>query len=599
MIKKPKINYFSRDFSEIRERLVEHAQKYYPTSVSDLSDANITSFMIDSVAYVGDVLSYYLDFQTNETFLDSAIDSRNVLNLARTMGYKDQNTFTVSGKIAIFMLIPSDGFNSPDYNSVPILKKGSVFSTIDQNIKFLLAEDIFIDEKLIGSNYTVARTNDVGNPTFYAVKFFAPVISGVLKEQLIQVDSFTKFREVFVDDDLVAEIISVNDSDGNEYYQVDNLSQNIVYRPFLATDTNDSSVKYYLKPVSAIRRFVYDNTVGGKLIFGGKSASEQQNLGIDAIVEPNKFILQKYNNDYLQDSYFDPNKLLNGDNFGVGPENTTLSIIYRKNTSANSNVNPDFLQSIDNLLYEFKSDFLVDEATRNIIVQSIQVINEEPLLGDSLLPTINEIKSIAGSFFQSQNRAVTAKDYEALVYSMPSKYGSIKRCKATRDPLSSKNNINLHVVSLNNFDNLVQTNTRIKENLKNWLAEYKILTDTIDILDVKIINLKIIFNLIVDPRSDRTQVLSNVRGRLTSFYSTKSQIGEPFNKLDVLREIRKVSGILDVKDLEIKNLTGNEYSSIVFNIEDNTTSDGNLIVIPKNAIYEIKRPDIDIVGNII
>jgi len=162
MIRNYKVNYFSREFSSIKDDLTRYAKQYYPTTFNDLSEADITTFMIESVAYVGDILSYYLDFQSNEAFIDTATDPLNINRLAKSMGFKQPDTFTTSGKVTAFMFVPSDNNNSPDYTKVPVIKRGSVFSSIGGS-KFLVADDIVIDENLIGINYTVAKTNNVGN----------------------------------------------------------------------------------------------------------------------------------------------------------------------------------------------------------------------------------------------------------------------------------------------------------------------------------------------------------------------------------------------------------------------------------------------------
>lgn len=599
MIRNYKVNYFSREFSSIKDDLTRYAKQYYPTTFNDLSEADITTFMIESVAYVGDILSYYLDFQSNEAFIDTATDPLNINRLAKSMGFKQPDTFTTSGKVTAFMLVPSDNNNSPDYTKVPVIKRGSVFSSIGGS-KFLVADDIVIDENLIGINYTVAKTNNVGNPTYYAIKFFIPVISGVIQTERALVGDFKKFFTYSMSSPLTSEIISVIDSSGNEYYEVDNLSQNVVYKSVFASDTRDSRYKSYLKPISAQRRFVFDNSNGAAtLTFGGSSISAIKNLTINPIAEPNKFIIQKYNNDFLENSSFEPNKLLNGDNFGVGPENTTLYITYRINSSPSNNVNVGELNTIDSLLYEFDKTVSLDNATTNTILNSFQIINDEAIMGDNLGLTTDEIKRFSTSLFQTQNRAVTAKDYEALCYSMSPKYGAIKRAKAVRDAKSLKNNINIYIVSVDNFDNLITSPSTIKQNLKNWLNDYKILTDTVDILDAKIINLKIVFTILADPRKNKVTVLQNARQRLIDYYGNKPDIGEPFNKLDIYRLLKDTDGVLDVKDLQIKNVTGAGYSSLAFNVEQNTTSDDNLIIIPKNAIYEIKDATTNILGNVI
>lgn len=598
MNKNFKINYLSRDFSSIREDLKEYAKRYYPQQIKDLSEASLNSFLIDGVSYVGDILSYYLDFQANESFLATALQTENVEKLAKSMGYKTFSTSTTSGKVAVYVLIPSDGNGSVDYTKAPIIKKGTVLRTQEGASTFLINEDVVIDANLIGQNYTVARTNELGNPTFFVVKTYAPIVSGQIRNLSVNVTNFVKFNKIFVGDPLLTEIISVIDSDNNEYYEVPNLSQNIVYKSYLNTDTLDSSIRYSLKPIHAQRRFVLDFENGlPYLLFGNKEYDPNDNLEINPIAEPQKFILQKYNNDFLSSANFEPNSLLSNESFGFGPSSTTLTISYRANTNAASNAAIGEINVISQLFYEFPKAVGLDEATEGQIISSLQIVNEEPIVGNDVVQDFVEIKDLAGNLFQAQGRAVTARDYETLCYAMPKKFGTIKRVKVEKDSDSLKNNINLFVISTDAFGKLEKTNYKVKENLKNWLLDYKIITDSIDILDAKTINFQINFEILVDPKFNKSDVYLEAKNALATFFSFKPQIGENFNILDIYRELRKIPAILDVLNVTPTNITSAGYSSIPFNIEKNYSNDKKIIIIPKNAIYEIRYPNTDIIGN--
>jgi hypothetical protein len=593
-----KVNYLARDFQSIKEELKKYAQRYYANEFSDLSEASINSFMIDAAAYVGDVLSYYTDYQANESFLPTAIENKNILNLAKSLGYKQTPSTTTAGKVAWYMLLPSDNYNKPDYSSAPIIKKGTTLYTADKTRTYLVNEDIIIDENLIGSNYVVARTNDVGNPTYYAIKFYVPIISGEITSTNLSVGSFKQFNRISLSDVNAVEIISVVDSEGNEYYEVPNLSQNIVYKSVLNKDTKDSSARYTLTTISAQRRFVFefDGSIP-YLMFGGKQYRPDDDLTINPIAEPSKFIIDRYNNDFLQDAYFEPHKLLNGDAYGVGPDNTNLLVTYRTNTNSINTANIGDITTIKSLSYDINPT--VPTAVVDNIIGSIQVTNEEAIVGENISPTADEIKDLAGMIYQAQNRAVTAKDYEALIYMMPAKYGSIKRAKAERDPRSLKNNINVYLVCSDINNGLALPNTKIKENIKTWLSGYKMITDTVDLIDAKIVNLGINYTILVDPNFDKLEVYSLVQNQLAFAYSQKPQIGESFKILDVYREIQKIEGVLDVKEVNITNLTTFGYSSTPFSIEENKSQDGKIIIMPRNAIYEIKFPTVDIIGKAI
>jgi hypothetical protein len=593
-----KINYLTKDFQSIKDELKKYAKRYYSDEFSDLSEASINSFMIDAAAYVGDVLSYYTDYQANESILATAIDDRNIQNLAKSLGFKQASTTTTAGKLAVFMLIPTDGFGNPDYSSVPIIQKGTTFTTADNTREYLLNEDVVIDENLIGTNYVVARTNDAGNPTYFAIKFYISIISGNILTTTVDIGNFVKFNKVFLSDLSTVEIISVTDTEGNEYYEVPNLSQNIVYRSILNNDDKNSLSKYTLKAVSAQRRFVFDFDFGiPYLLFGGKQYKPDEDLTINPIAEPSKFIINRYNNDFLQDTFFEPHKLLNGDNVGVGPDSTTLTITYRRNLSQLNTANTGEIINVSNLLYSTPPNIATEKL--ETIISNIQVINEEPIIGENLQLTGDEIKDIAGMVYQAQNRAVTAKDYEALCYMLPAKYGSIKKARAERDPRSLKNNINIYLACSDINGKLAAPNTKIKENIKTWLSGYKIITDTVDLIDAKIINLSINYTIRVDPEYDKLSVYNSVQDRLINYYNNKPDIGEHFDITNIYREIQKIDGVLEIKSVDVLGKNSSGYSSLFFNTQQNKTKDGSMIMIPRNAIYEIKYPSVDIIGKVL
>jgi hypothetical protein len=601
MNKNFKINYLAKDFSTIKKELKDYAARFYPDTLSDASEASITSFIIDSMAYVGDSLSYFIDYQSNESFLATAMERKNILALATELGYKRSNTTSTTGIVSIYMLMPAGSDGKPDFSQAPVIKRGTSFSSADGTKTFLTTEDIIIDENQTGKQYVIARTNEVKNPTYYAVKLSVPVISGEISTFEKQIGSFIPFNKVYLPDLSIVEIASVLDSDGNEYYEVPNLSQNVVYQSIPLTEPT-SELKSLLRTVSAQRRFVFgfDGTLP-YIMFGGKQYKQDDDLTVDVVTEPSKFVLERYNTDYTTEEVFEPNRLINGDRFGIGPDNTKLTITYRKNKSYNNNAEVGEVVVVKSLNYVFNNTSVTND-TINTIINSIQIINEEPIIGDSLDIDIEEIKDLAGSIFQTQNRAVTAKDYETLAYMLPSKYGTIGRAKAVRDANSPKNNINLYIACKDTAGHMIQSNTRIKENLKFWLSGYKMLTDTVDILDAKVVNLGLSFTIMVDPNFDKANVLDAVSRQLEFRYRIPAQIGEPFNILDVYREIRKINGVLDIKDrIKVNNLTSLGYSSVSLDIERNRSADGNYIIMPKNAIWEIKNARIgqDIIGKTI
>ena len=233
------------------------------------------------------------------------------------------------------------------------------------------------------------------------------------------------------------------------------------------------------------------------------------------------------------------------------------------------------------------------------IKTSLEVTNEEAIVGDVSTFDTNELKIRAFNSFAAQNRAVTREDYKTIIYKMPAEYGAIKRVNVVRDQDSFKRNLNIYLISEDSAGKLTPTNSVIKENLKVWINKNKMMNDTIDILNAKILNLGIEYTIIGDLETNKYDILSNSILTLKNEYSRIAEIGEPFFISDVFDTLKKVKGVVDVVKVKIVNKSGGSYSDIVLNIDNNLSADGRYIQIPDNVIWSIKFPDVDIKGAVI
>ena len=128
--KKIPINYASRDYETIKSDLIQIAKKYYPNNFKDFSEAGFGSFVLDTVAYIGDILSFYLDYQANETYFDTANEYSNLVKISKQMGYKLRENPSSHGIATFFILVPADSTGlEPDARYIPILKKNTIIST--------------------------------------------------------------------------------------------------------------------------------------------------------------------------------------------------------------------------------------------------------------------------------------------------------------------------------------------------------------------------------------------------------------------------------------------------------------------------------------
>ena len=592
--KKIPIRYTNRDYNSIRNALVEHAKRYYPDTYQDFSEAGFGSLMLDSVAYIGDILSFYLDYQVNESFLNSAVEPDNVLRLARQMGYKAPLAASSRGIAAFYAIVPANTSGlGPDITKLPTLIRNTQLAT-PGGVSFLLTEDIFFGSPQ--NEVVVARADEVsGAPTHYAIRAYGQVISGELKTVNKTVGAFEPFLRVAVNDGNIAEISSVIDEEGHEYFEVDYLSQDTVYKEVKNTGDNQDSVKSVLKLAAVPRRFVVENTDEGTFLqFGMGSETE---MSTNSFRDPSELIMNLHGRDYTTDTAMDPSVLNTTDKLGIVPANTTLRIAYRVNSVSNTSIAARTLTMVTNPIVRFDQGTVTPAENANIL-GSFEVSNEKPITGGELDITLREIKQRTIDHFATQNRAVTKADYTAMVYRMPPTFGAVKRCHILQDQDSLKRNLNLYVISEDSDKNLVETNASIKSNLKTWLNRVKMINDTIDILDAKVVNLGVNFSVVIDPEKDKHDVLSSATETLNSIYSDKMNISEPFYITEIWQRLGKVEGVVDVVEVEVVKKTGGLYSSTSLDVDQNMSADGRYIIAPENVIFEIRYPRGDIKGTI-
>ena len=591
------IKYTSRDFDSIKEELVKYAKRYYPNSYNDFTKASFGSMMFDMVAYVGDSLSYYVDYQANESFLDTSVEFANLRKHARSLGFSYSGVPVSYGIASFFVLIPAnvDG-TAPDTAYIPTLKKGATISS-KNGVSFLLLEDVDFSNP---SNDVIEAKYDEtnGGVTFYAIRAYGQVSSGTLK--VVEVDitdqEFVKFRKIRVGDSNLSEIVKVIDSEGNEYYEVDYLSQETVLLETTNPTARQDGVRSIMKPFVTPRRFVVeqDNT-GTYLQFGFGSEDDTDDTGI---TDPSAVAFQLHARNHFTDKSIDPSALLGTDKLGISPVDTTLKVVFRVNDSTNVNVAANGLSSVINVELKFLDESSLNSAQISNIKGSLEVTNNEPIVAPSIEITSEEIKVRAKNYYSAQNRAVSKQDYEALVYNMPPKFGAVKRVNVISDPMATNRKLAIYVVSENNGGSLEQSNIRVKNNIKTWLSQYMGINDKAEVFDPYIVNFEINFEVSVDNRFSKEEVLNDCFKNIKDNYNNKFYIGEPIYITDIQSLLSKTRGVIDVKSVKIKNVYGGNYSSTTFDFSKVLSKDGSYYKIPKNVILELRFPDKDLKGKV-
>jgi len=589
------IRYTSRDFDSIKNDLIEHAKRYYSDTYKDFSEASFGSLMLDTVAYVGDILSFYLDYQANETFIDTAVEYNNVVRHAKQIGYKFKRNQSAHGIVSLYVLVPASVIGiGPDGDFMPVLKKGSKFLSTS-GVLYTLSESVDFGSE---NNEVVVGEVDkqTGIPTQYAVKAFGQVISGEFDREIIDIGPFQKFLRVRLEDRNITEIMSVTDSEGHEYFEVDYLSQNVVYRPIINRNKDKNNAPAILKPFVVPRRFIVEEERRQTFLqFGYGSDNE---VPKDSIADPSNIVLDVHGRDHILDDSFDPSSLMSTDKFGIAPSNTSLVVTYRTNKSTDPNASVGSVNKVVVSNFQFDNRASLDNAKVKKVTDSIEVSNEQQVIGSTSTPDLEELKHIVKNSFATQNRAVTKEDYVSMAYSMPSNFGSIKRLNVVQDKDSFKRNLNMYVVSEDRSGKLIVAAHTLKENLKTWINRSKMINDTIDILDAKIINIRINFTAVSELGVNKYDVLSAATFRLQEHFNRAYDIGEPILITDIYRELNDVVGVADTIDVKLEDVTGGFYSDIGFNVYENLSPDGRVLYIPEDSIFEIKFATEDIKGTI-
>lgn len=591
--KKDTIDYTSRDFESIQRDLVEHVKRYYPETYQDFNESSFGMMMIDTVSYVGDVLSFYLDYQANESFLDTATEYENLTRLAKQFGYTPNPNPSSSGVLTFYILVPAGPKGlGPNSDLIPVLEQGSTFSSIDGN-NFVLQEDVDF-----GGTNTEVRAGEMdttsGIPQSYVIKAKGQAVSGEFVSENKEIGEFEKFKRISLNQENVSEIVSVVDSEGREYFEVQNLAQEVVYRaaPNSSDGTQATSV---LKPHTTPRRFVHEK-IGNQsyLQFGAGSEKEEER-----VPDPQKVTLNQHGKDYISDTSFDPTRLLKSKTMGVSPSNTTLSITYRVNTVSNANAAVGTITNVNNASFRFKNPENLPNNQMNSVINSIEVENEEPLVGDISSLSNEELRQRSKSYFSSQDRIVTTEDYKTFVYSMPSEYGTIKRLNAVPGNDATERKINLYMISEDQDGKLIEPNSKLKQNVRNWLAMKKPINDSIELIEASVVNLSIELAIVPEIDANKFDALRRAINRVANRFDNHLDVGEDFPITDVYDEASEARGVADVADVRVTRKSGGDYFETGYNILKNITPDGRFIHAPKNLIFEIRNPDNDIIGEVV
>lgn len=596
------VNYYSRNFADIRTDLINYVKQYYPTIFNDFNDASIGSLFLEINSAVGDSLSYNIDRSFQETQLDYAQEKASLLSMARTFGLRVPNNRPSVTIVDFSVTLPVFG-NTFDISYAPIIQAGAqvngagqIFETqndIDFSQPFTLGG---IPNRLIVPNF-----NSNGNIINYTITKREIVVNGYSKvyKKVITSSDIIPFLNVFLPDNNVLSIESVivlpgtsyttdpNNSDflnpDNKWYEMSSLAENKIFIADLNTNSSNPNIKMG-KYITVTKKFITEYTDLGfmKITFGGgtQDTSSLSNYGI------NSALISQIGD------------FINNNSLGVTlSPNNTLFIKYRVGGGANTNIGQGVITSVGLMNMIVNGPI---QNTNNSVKSSLQVNNPIPALGGKDSPSIEEVRNLIRYNFAAQNRAVTIKDYQTIISTMDGQFGVPYRVGV----MENQNKIQVYVMGLNANGQLDNTsNTLLKENIATYLSDYRMMNDYVEVLDARIVNLSFQIDVFIDKNYPSSQIISQIVTNVNKYMNISNfDMGENIYLGNLYEVINNVNGVLNVIDLRVYNMVGGNYSinqitqpyldaaTMQIDVSDNYTLFGEVM-----TMFEVRYPNSDVV----
>jgi len=618
------VNYLNKDFSDFRDNLIEFAKQYFPNTHNDFNESSPGMMFIEMAAYVGDVLSYYIDSQFRESLLAYAEEKRNVYNIAQSFGYKPKTTTPATTILDVFQTIPALN-EKPDFRYTLTVNAGTEITAGSTGATFRTLEDVNFK---FSSSYDPREVDifetDSGSPTKFLLKKKVKVESGEITTERFTFGSAEKYSEIKLGNSDVIEILSCTDSDGNSWSEVDSLARDTVFEEIENNVDNDpTSVinrdvsPYILKLKKTSRRFTsFINQDDETLLRFGAGVSN--NPDEEIIPNPDMVGSNLPGSPSKLGQAFDPSNFLKTEAFGLAPSNTTLTIQYSHGGGIDDNVASGDITSRSSIGFQIQdatlSSTLVQDAK-----DSVRFTNPKPATGGSSGQSVREVRESALAFYQAQSRAVTKEDYIVRAYSLPQRFGNIAKVHLVQDeqlnieqekvvnPLA----LDMYTLGFDSTKKLTQLSNVVKENLKTYLSQFRLVTDAVNIKDAYVINIGVKFSILTKVGFNKNDVLLRCVSRVKDFFEIdRWQIGQPIILSDIAYELSLVDGVASIVPpvennpnklpiiIENKYKVSDGYSGNFYNIEKSLI-DGVLYTALDPSIFEVKYPNTDIQGRVV
>jgi hypothetical protein len=621
---KKDISYLGKDFGQFRKNLIDFTKQYFPETYADFNESSPGMVFLEVAAYVGDVLSYYADTNLKESLLEQASERSNIYDIAKSLGYKPNNVIPAYVTLDVFQLVPSIGSGDnvrPDFDYALSIRPGmrvkqtdgpAIFRTLD-SLDFAFSSSLDTTEITIYESDSTTKL-----PTYYLLKKQVKAVSGDVKTATFTFTTPIPYDKIVLPDTNIIEIISLTESDGDNWYEVPYLAQDTIFEAVPNLAENDPELSQYrssshslLKLRKTSKRFITRMRSDNKLeIQFGAGISDNN----DEEIIPNPDNVGNGLAGFRKnlDVDIDPSNFLYTRTYGQAPANTTLTVTYTVGNGIADNVPPGVLTNISFVEYDDDINSSTSGALINFVKSTLASNNSSLATGAKTSDTLQDIKNNALANFATQNRLVTREDYIIRSYSMPSKFGSVAKAYIVPDDQISQQDyqetkvpnplaMNMYVLGFNSNKQLIELNQSIKENLKTYLDYYRILTDAINIKDAFIINLAVNFEISVLPNYNSNEVLLKCINALKELFNVdRWQINQPIIKSDITTTIANVSGVQSVIGVSISNVYDSDFG-YSGNVYDLASATKNGVIYPSldPSIFEVKFPNKDIKGRVV
>ena len=611
------IKYFNRDFVGLKNLLIDFSKTYFPDTYNDFSPSSPGMMFMEMSAYVGDVLSFYLDNQIQETFLQYAKQAPSLYSLAYMLGYRPKVTKAATVDIDFYQQIPAKLSGStyvPDFDYALLFGENTQVRSAAGNNYFIVqdAVDFSSSSSFDPTEITVYQIS-AGSPQYYLLRKTRKGISAQIQTGTFSFGAPTAFSTITLEADNIIQILDITDSNGNIWYEVPYLGQEMIYIPLKNTNTNDpnysngSDAPYLMQLEKIQRRFItrFTSERTMEIQFGSGTTSD-----VDEVITPNPNNVGlglPYEQSKLTTA-FDPTNFLYTDTYGIAPANTTLTVRYLTGGGVTANVEASTLTSLVNTTNINFINSNLNNVTANYIFSTIAINNPKAASGGGSGDTLEEIRQNTLVAHQAQLRNVTPNDYLVRALSMPSNYGSVAKAfvqpvKASETSLPGQipTTLNLYVLGYNANGYLTQVSDAVKQNLSTYLSEYRVVGDTVTIKDGYIINIGCDFEVVVRPNYSNNEVLINCLTEVKAYFNTQNwQFNQPILLKDLTILLDKVPGVQTVNSVSITNKTGLAQGYSEYAYDTAVATQGNVIYPSIDPmIFEVKYPDTDIKGRVV